>query len=77
MDLVSVFSTIVLVTTIATLFLALAAYFAYKVREWRKPKASSEGKIPTDELFEPIFLKRHMLGDLPRSDDEHTVNAAK
>lgn len=73
MDLVSIFSSIVLVTTIATLVLALAAYFAYKLREWRKPKPAAENKTHIDETFEPIFLKRHMLSDLLH--DEHVDNA--
>jgi hypothetical protein len=75
MDLVSIFSTIVLVTTIATLFLAFAAYFAYKVREWRKPISSGAGKTATDETLEPIFMKRHMLKDLAHTQDEHVINS--
>lgn len=63
-NLASFFSTTILVTTIATLVLALAAYFAYKLREWRKPKSSGGEKITIDETFEPIFLKRHMLSDI-------------
>ena len=69
MNLISIFSTTVLVTTIATLVLALAAYFAYKLREWRKPKPQGGEKTRIDETFEPIFLKRHMLIDTIA--DEH------
>jgi len=72
MDLVYVFSTIVLVTTIATLVMALAAYFAYKLREWRKPKSSGGAKNTIDETCEPIFVKRHMLNEI--APDEHVVN---
>jgi hypothetical protein len=71
MDMISVFSTTVLVTTIATLILAIAAYFAFKLREWRKPKPPDAKKIAIDGTFEPIFLKRHMLnGTAP---DENVV----
>lgn len=63
-NLASFFSTTILVTTIATLVLAIAAYFAYKLREWRKPEPSSGSTPPMDETFEPIFLKRHMLSDI-------------
>lgn len=63
MDLVSVFSTVVLLTTVASLAMALLAYVAYKVRERRKPKASARAKIELDGAFEPIFLKRHLLDD--------------
>lgn len=69
MDMISVFSTTVLVTTVATLVLAIAAYFAYKLREWRKPKLSGEEKNTDDETFEPIFLKRHMLNDITPDED--------
>ncbi len=72
MNLVYVFSTIILVTTIATLVMALAAYFAYKLREWRKPKSSSGEKNTIDETFEPIFLKRHVLNDI--APDENVAN---
>lgn len=73
MDLVSIFSTIVLVTTIATLVMAIAAYFAYKVREWRKPKTFSRGQISDDEPFEPIFLRRHMLNNLDKATEDLSV----
>ena len=73
MNLVYVFSTIVLVTTIATLVMALAAYFAYKLRERRKPKSSGGEQDITDETFEPIFLKRHMLNDV--APDEYMDNS--
>lgn len=75
MDLVSIFSTIVLVTTIATLVLAIAAYFAYKLREWRKPKAKNAGSDAAEEILEPIFLKRHMLGEQVITSDEHIVHS--
>jgi len=73
MNLISVFSTTVLATTIATLVLAIAAYFAYKLREWRKPKPSGGKKTTIDESFEPIFLKRHTLNDM--APDEHVDNS--
>jgi heme/copper-type cytochrome/quinol oxidase subunit 2 len=63
MDLVSIFSTIVLVTTVATLVMAIVAYFAYKLREWRKPKAFSGDKISSESNFEPVFMKRFVLGE--------------
>jgi heme/copper-type cytochrome/quinol oxidase subunit 2 len=71
MDLVSIFSSIVLVTTIATLVVAIAAYFAYKVREWRKPKTFSRGRISDNAPFEPIFLHRHILDNLDKTTDAH------
>lgn len=53
------FSTTVLVTTIATLVLAFAAYFAYKLREWRKPKVTGTDQIGTGQPGDPIFLERY------------------
>lgn len=60
MDLVSVFATVILVTTVGTLVMAVAAYFAYKVREWRKPKISAAA-IHEEEIAQgPVFLKRYL-----------------
>jgi len=68
MNLISVFSTTLLVTTVATLVLAIAAYFAYKLREWRKPKSAGPEKSAKDAAFEPIFLKRHTLNDSAKNE---------
>lgn len=73
MDLVSIFSTIVLVTTIATLVMAVVAYFAYKLREWRKPKPFSGDKT-SERNFEPVFMKRFVPGEQKAVSDDHSVN---
>jgi hypothetical protein len=63
------FSTTVLVTTIATLVLAFVAYFAYKLREWRKPKLTGTDQMGSSQTADPIFLNRYLPDDtIP---DEH------
>lgn len=55
MDLISILSTVILITTIGTMGVAVAAYVAFKVRDRRKPQK----KDPTateGAAFEPIFL---------------------
>jgi len=55
MDLISILSTVILITTIGTMGVAVAAYVAFKVRDRRKPQK----KDPTAAeggAFEPIFL---------------------
>lgn len=58
MDLVSLLATIILITTIGTLVVGVAAYTAFKLREKRRPvrhdPTASEGER------EPIFLQRYL-----------------
>lgn len=53
MQLVPILSTIILVGTIATFILAVAAYVLYKIRERR---ASEEGTVQTQYVQEPHVL---------------------
>ncbi|MFZ6723438.1 hypothetical protein [Undibacterium sp. Ji49W] len=58
MDLISILATVILITTIGTLVVGVAAYVAFKLRDKRRPKrkdptASGDGEI------QPIFLKRY------------------
>lgn len=58
MDLISILATVILITTIGTLIVAVAAYVAFKLREKRKPGK----KDPTgwsSKPAEPIFLTRY------------------
>ncbi len=63
-DLVSVFSSIILLATVSTLSIAVFAYVAYKVRERRKPDPSAAEASSKGEVFRPVFLRRHMLDDI-------------
>ena len=58
MDLISILATVILLTTIGTLVVAIAAYVAFKLRDKRKPTK----KDPTTAALnpsEPIFLTRY------------------
>lgn len=58
MDLVSVLATVILLTTVGTLIVAIAAYVAFKLRDKRKPSRNdptAKGSKPTGA----IFLKRY------------------
>lgn len=41
-DWVNILATVIFVSIVVTLILAVASYFAYKVREARRPKSASE-----------------------------------
>jgi heme/copper-type cytochrome/quinol oxidase subunit 2 len=41
-DWVNILATVIFVSIVVTLILAVASYFAYKVREARRPKTASE-----------------------------------
>lgn len=41
-DWVSILATLIFVSIVVTLVLAVASYFAYKLRESRRPKTASE-----------------------------------
>ena len=82
MDLFSFLATIILVTSVVTLVVALAAYVAYKIRDVRKP--AKKKRSVQNILDEPIFLKplpNAMLQDLKqtlarsKSAQSHTVGA--
>lgn len=51
MDLVPYLSAVILVATIATIFLAIGSYAAFKLRDKRKPKAQ-QGPAP-------VFFRRY------------------
>ena len=57
MDLISILATVILLTTIGTLVVAVAAYAAFKMREKRKPKRH-DPTVPLHGAREPIFLTR-------------------
>jgi hypothetical protein len=60
MDLVAILSTVILLVTIGTITVAVAAYVALKLRDRRKPKAGRLKLEGVTESFEPVFLKRYM-----------------
>jgi hypothetical protein len=61
MTIEKLFSTIILVAFLVTIFLAMGSYAAYKWRESRRPKLDEQ--VPSDE---PVYFERITLG----SDDD-------
>ena len=63
MSINALLSTIILVTFIVTVVLAVGSYVAYKVRERRRPDTS---RIASDE---PVFFERFFPGEPAASGD--------
>jgi hypothetical protein len=60
MDLISIFALIILIISIGTLLVGVAAYVAFKIRQARGPLPVVHGhEHPVTEL---MFLKQHMPG---------------
>ncbi len=56
MEIIPLLSTIIVVSTIITIILAIASYLMYKIRERRRPwKESQKGKPP--------FFRRYMINN--------------
>jgi hypothetical protein len=55
MDLIPYLSAVILVSTIATILLAVLSYAAFKLRDKRKPKQQ--------ELEAPVFFHRYRLDE--------------
>ena len=72
MDLISVLATVILITTMGTLVVAVAAYAAFKLREQRKPK-KKDPTLSEDGPFKPIFLTPYK----PNETTKHTTTPTK
>lgn len=59
MDLISLLATLILITTIGTLIVAIAAYAAFKLRDKRRPRRR-DPTIAHEGPHEPVFLKRYV-----------------
>lgn len=59
MDLISLLATVILITTIGTLVVAVAAYIAFKLRDKRRPK-KRDPTMHSDGPYQPIFLQRYV-----------------
>ena len=61
MDLISILATVILVTTIGTMVVGVGAYYAFKLRDKRKPKKNRGDETLDDKgLHEPVFLTRYV-----------------
>jgi hypothetical protein len=63
MDLIAILSTVILLVTVGTITVALAAYAAVKVRDKRKPKQGPASSTDNQGGFQPEFLRRYMPPD--------------
>lgn len=69
MDLVSILATVILVTTIGTMVVGVGAYFAFKLRDKRKPtKKKADDTLNDSGSKEPIFLTRYRPSVAPRTE---------
>jgi len=60
MDLVSILATVILVTTIGTMVIGIGAYFAFKLRDKRKPsKKKTDETMDSTGPAKPVFLRRY------------------
>lgn len=58
MDIISLLATVILVTTIGTLVVAVAAYAAFKLRDRRKP-TRKDPTIDASGALTPVFIARY------------------
>jgi uncharacterized membrane protein YfcA len=68
MELLSLLATVILVATIGTLLVAVAAYMAFRLRDRRKP--SNKLKVPAPQQpahYQPVFITRYKPGVMPKS----------
>lgn len=74
MDLVSILATVILITTIGTMVIGVGAYFAFKLRDKRKPtKKKKDDTLDDSGPQEPVFLKRYQPHPLPESTPDSTA----
>jgi hypothetical protein len=66
MELGTLLSTILLVSFIVTIILAIGSYMAYKVRERRRPR------VPTAERGAPVYFERVDLNPIAPGAGERT-----
>lgn len=56
MDFIAILSTIILVSTLVTILLAVGSYTAFRVREKRKPKPAT-GASPSEAPEKAFFVR--------------------
>jgi len=62
LDWVNILATVIFVSIVVTLILAVASYFAYKVREARRPKTAAELR---QEGRSKTFFEEYRPSDTP------------
>jgi hypothetical protein len=56
---------LLLFLSISTLLFSIAAYFAFKLKAKRKPKANTAQSLKTTAVVEPELLQQYMQPDAP------------
>lgn len=69
MDIVSIFALVILVLSIFTLLVGVAAYLAFKIRQTRGKSVKVHGNQEAEP--EAIFLKRYQPGATATEKAEH------
>lgn len=60
MELLPVLATVILVATLGTLLVAVAAYMAFRLRDKRRPGLKQAGPAPRQPAhYEPMFITRY------------------
>ncbi|MBZ4209894.1 MAG: hypothetical protein D4R79_04290 [Comamonadaceae bacterium] len=63
MDIIAILAYVILFTTIGTMVIGVFAYFAFKLRDKRKPgKNRSDETMDVGGPLEPVFLERYVPG---------------
>jgi hypothetical protein len=63
MDFITVVSLTIFVATVGTIVMALVSYGAFKVREWRRPRARPPVQVPEPSrapIGEFLFFKKYV-----------------
>lgn len=59
MELLSLLATVILVATIGTLLVAVAAYMAFRLRDRRKPVKAKAPAPLQPQHYQPMFITRY------------------
>jgi heme/copper-type cytochrome/quinol oxidase subunit 2 len=71
MDLISILATVILITTLGTLIVAVAAYAAFKLRDKRKPK-KKDPTLDDTGPFEPMLLTPYVPSTASKQNPHHS-----
>ena len=77
MDIIAILAYVILFTTIGTMVIGVFAYFAFKLRDKRKPnKKRTDDTLDASGLRDAIFLTPYVHEGSVRSEAEATVPSA-
>lgn len=70
-DWVNILATVIFVSIVVTLILAVASYFAYKVREARRPRSAAELRQTGESK---VFFNEYQPGSTTSTNTNTTTN---